>query len=329
MLAFAARQSPLRATAAARRELRHRGVVSGALGSRKQDVCLERFIRTARESTQPGRSINPKPRTRRRALEIIFSHASRKIFRKKIFLKFFCFPDLTGRYSVSILPPRIRWIESLKPDCRMPKSKARTPALDTSARKPKSKSSDHPAAQSHHPPSAADATVAHVSFGTNGQTTTGTLSAGPSAARSLEIAEKIKELVRLAQEQGYLTYSDINERCPDSVDHAGGAGRDLHQAAQSRSRDRGPGRGGPRQAAGAGRGGRQVAAGYPGRSGPDVSQADGPGAAADPRAGSRDLQAHRRRRERSQAHHLQLRLRRQGTHRPGGKADLRAAQGTL
>jgi len=37
------------------------------------------------------------------------------------------------------------------------------------------------------------------------------------AARAAEIAEKIKELVRLAQEQGYLTYGDINDVLPDSV----------------------------------------------------------------------------------------------------------------
>jgi RNA polymerase primary sigma factor len=40
--------------------------------------------------------------------------------------------------------------------------------------------------------------------------------AGP-AARGAEIAEKIKELVRLAQEQGYLTYGDINDVLPESV----------------------------------------------------------------------------------------------------------------
>ncbi len=34
---------------------------------------------------------------------------------------------------------------------------------------------------------------------------------------SLELAEKIKELVRLAQEQGYLTYSDINDALPDTL----------------------------------------------------------------------------------------------------------------
>jgi RNA polymerase primary sigma factor len=33
----------------------------------------------------------------------------------------------------------------------------------------------------------------------------------------LDLTEKIKELVRLAQEQGYLTYSDINDALPDAV----------------------------------------------------------------------------------------------------------------
>ena len=33
----------------------------------------------------------------------------------------------------------------------------------------------------------------------------------------VDLTEKIKELVRLAQEQGYLTYSDINDIIPDSV----------------------------------------------------------------------------------------------------------------
>src|SRR5437868_1168636 len=32
-----------------------------------------------------------------------------------------------------------------------------------------------------------------------------------------EIMQKIKELVRLAHEQGYLTYTDINEALPDSI----------------------------------------------------------------------------------------------------------------
>ncbi len=33
----------------------------------------------------------------------------------------------------------------------------------------------------------------------------------------IDLTEKIKELVRLAQEQGYLTYNDINDALPDSV----------------------------------------------------------------------------------------------------------------
>src|SRR6266850_2770415 len=37
------------------------------------------------------------------------------------------------------------------------------------------------------------------------------------APSSLELAEKVKELVRLAQEQGYLTYNDINEVLPESI----------------------------------------------------------------------------------------------------------------
>ncbi|HEX4119926.1 MAG TPA: RNA polymerase sigma factor RpoD [Verrucomicrobiae bacterium] len=43
-------------------------------------------------------------------------------------------------------------------------------------------------------------------------------SGGPAAVKPvLDLAEKIKELVRLAQEQGYLTYNDINDALPDGV----------------------------------------------------------------------------------------------------------------
>ena len=37
------------------------------------------------------------------------------------------------------------------------------------------------------------------------------------APHELDIAEKIKELVRLAQEQGYLTHGDVNEQLPEGV----------------------------------------------------------------------------------------------------------------
>ena len=60
--------------------------------------------------------------------------------------------------------------------------------------------------------SAAEAAEPAVSESTSGN--------GSAAVRQTvtpEVAEKIKELVRLAQEQGYLTYNDINETLPDSM----------------------------------------------------------------------------------------------------------------
>ncbi len=48
----------------------------------------------------------------------------------------------------------------------------------------------------------------------NGAPTNGELVKSQSG---LDLTEKVKELVRLAQEQGYLTYSDINDALPDSV----------------------------------------------------------------------------------------------------------------
>jgi RNA polymerase primary sigma factor len=41
--------------------------------------------------------------------------------------------------------------------------------------------------------------------------------ASPGPPASLQVAQKIKELVRLAQEQGYLTYSDITDALPDAL----------------------------------------------------------------------------------------------------------------
>jgi len=37
------------------------------------------------------------------------------------------------------------------------------------------------------------------------------------SASGIELAEKVKELLRLAQEQGYLTYNDINDALPDNI----------------------------------------------------------------------------------------------------------------
>jgi RNA polymerase primary sigma factor len=43
----------------------------------------------------------------------------------------------------------------------------------------------------------------------------GTTTAATPSSHAAELAEKVKELVRLAQEQGYLTYGDINDALPD------------------------------------------------------------------------------------------------------------------
>jgi len=51
---------------------------------------------------------------------------------------------------------------------------------------------------------------------TNGHTNGGARPA-PNGTLSPALTEKIKELLRLAQEQGYLTYNDINDALPDSV----------------------------------------------------------------------------------------------------------------
>ena len=44
-----------------------------------------------------------------------------------------------------------------------------------------------------------------------------TIQASALSPSSLDIPQKIKELVRLAQEQGYLTYSDINDALPEGL----------------------------------------------------------------------------------------------------------------
>jgi RNA polymerase primary sigma factor len=45
----------------------------------------------------------------------------------------------------------------------------------------------------------------------------GVSSTGAESATAASVPEKIKELVRLAQEQGYLTYTDINDALPDGI----------------------------------------------------------------------------------------------------------------
>jgi RNA polymerase primary sigma factor len=89
--------------------------------------------------------------------------------------------------------------------------KARNAALNTSARTPKSNLSNA-SANNREPQPCETAKAQHISFGGNGHSP-----ASATASKGAEVAEKIKDLVRLAQEQGYLTYGDINDTLPDSL----------------------------------------------------------------------------------------------------------------
>src|ERR1044071_6302351 len=55
--------------------------------------------------------------------------------------------------------------------------------------------------------------------GANGHSANGSLVAAAEAkgTNNPVLAEKIKDLIRLAQEQGYLTYGDINDALPDNM----------------------------------------------------------------------------------------------------------------
>jgi len=56
--------------------------------------------------------------------------------------------------------------------------------------------------------------------GGDGSSTAELQASGNGSAKSqsgIDVAEKIKELVRLAQEQGYLTYGDINDALPENI----------------------------------------------------------------------------------------------------------------
>ena len=136
-----------------------------------------------------------------------------------------------------------------------------------------------------------------------------------SQAEAHETQEKIRELIKLAKEQGYLTWDDLNEALPDGVNDP-----DLIESIQTRLRamefdiieasdvdrykdlkkEQDPDAEGDgdeedeKEEQGRRRKEReQRPARHPRRSRPDVPQADGPGPAADPRAGSGDFQAHR------------------------------------
>src|ERR1051325_6572122 len=89
----------------------------------------------------------------------------------------------------------------------MPKQKARTPTSKSSARqKETAKAPD----ENH---AGGGASANGVAILSNGHA----VIRGQTTDKSAEIAEKIKELVRLAQEQGYLTYNDVNDALPDTL----------------------------------------------------------------------------------------------------------------
>src|SRR5882672_11661572 len=100
----------------------------------------------------------------------------------------------------------------------MPKSKARTSVPAVSAKKQKDASRtirDDPMTAT-----VSTGVVAAASV----QTLGGNLAAGAKgesveaiSRRSQEISDKIKELVLLAQEQGYLTYNDVNDALPANM----------------------------------------------------------------------------------------------------------------
>ena len=111
--------------------------------------------------------------------------------------------------------------------------------------------------------------------------------------------EKIRQLIRQSKEQGYLTFDDINEALPESVENQEEIDNvlsilnnlDIEILEPDQVEDYKQ-----RQEEAEEEGVAHVAERHPRRSGAHVPQADGPGAPADPRAGSRDLQAHRDRR---------------------------------
>src|SRR6266481_3829108 len=67
------------------------------------------------------------------------------------------------------------------------------------------------------PGTATASSAGHAADGNGNGTITMAASATSNGHVTPELAEKIKELVRLAQEQGYLTYNDINEALPDNL----------------------------------------------------------------------------------------------------------------
>ncbi len=110
----------------------------------------------------------------------------------------------------------------------MPKSKARKPATKSNAKEGPAPSRRKEAKRKPvGPPPAPAKPEPKKSEPTGTATVTTALKAPPAPVvptngepkppGTFDLTEKIKELVRLAQEQGYLTYNDINDALPDNV----------------------------------------------------------------------------------------------------------------
>ncbi|HEY9509898.1 MAG TPA: RNA polymerase sigma factor region1.1 domain-containing protein, partial [Verrucomicrobiae bacterium] len=97
----------------------------------------------------------------------------------------------------------------------MSKLKAPTPARRSSAQTVKANSTERPIPKSDKATSHQTATLLadYLHADMNGKIP----AANGTTDKAAEIAEKIKELVRLAQEQGYLTYGDVTETMPESL----------------------------------------------------------------------------------------------------------------
>jgi RNA polymerase primary sigma factor len=93
-----------------------------------------------------------------------------------------------------------------------PQPQAKEPAAKVAARAPLpaagKASANAVARKAHGPAPVADANAA-AAAGAN----IGTI----KSQSGIDITEKVKELLRLAQEQGYLTYTDINDALPDTI----------------------------------------------------------------------------------------------------------------
>jgi len=89
----------------------------------------------------------------------------------------------------------------------MPKSKAHAPTVAPD-KKSKFKAGHGPATAAATPPTPAPAQTPEEALASLGSITN---------QSGVDLTEKIKELVRLAQEQGYLTYGDINDALPENI----------------------------------------------------------------------------------------------------------------